>query len=204
MQATKLSSRLLLSLAVALSVACSSPADDSATPPGAAVLPIQPGQLGGFDHLVAIGRVWLGSQPTAEGLVNVRDAGATLVINARPSEEMSFPEESVVRGLGMEYRSLPFTAKTLDARTIDNFLDVMREHEGRVLLHCSSGNRVAALWAVWEIREGGLPVDEAIARARKAGLKSPELIGAIGDYLRAKGLPDGASLAPGSSGPSGP
>jgi uncharacterized protein (TIGR01244 family) len=129
----------------------------------------------------------LGGQPTPVGLANARDGGVDLVINIRPASEMSFDERSVVQGLRMRYLALPFTPTTLDDATVAAFIDEIRGRTQPVMVHCSSGNRVAALWAMYEIQELGVEPELAVARARQLGLRSPELVGYIGDWARRTG-----------------
>lgn len=175
--------------ALLLLAACSSTAGEEDAP--FAGQPIEPRQLEGLPSLVAVGpRVLIAGQPTPLGFAEARRDGITLVINLRPEGELQFDERVVVEGLGLEYVNLPVTAATLDDTRVEAFIHQMqalgrRPGSGdRVLLHCSSGNRVAALWAMYEIREGGLKPEEAVARARQAGLKSPELLQFIDDWVR--------------------
>lgn len=151
--------------------------------------PIEARAVEGLPSLVAVGpRVLIGGQPTPLGFSEARRAGVTLVLNLRPESELQFDERALVEGLGMDYVNLPVTVATLDDARVEAFIEqlhLLRRRPGsedRVLLHCSSGNRVAALWAMYELREGGLPLEQALARARQAGLKSPELVQFIGEW----------------------
>jgi uncharacterized protein (TIGR01244 family) len=180
--------------ALLLLASCSTPAGDEDAP--FTGQPIEPRQLEGLPSLVAVGpRVLIAGQPTPQGFAEARRDGVTLVINLRPEGEQQFDERTVVEGLGLDYANLPVTSATLDDARVEAFLHQMhalRRRPGtgdRVLLHCSTGNRVAALWAMYEIREGRLPVEEAVARARQAGLKSPELVQFIGEWARRQPAP---------------
>ena len=178
--------------ALLLLAACSSqpPAED----PPFTRQPIAPDGLNGFLGIMSVGpRVLLSGQPTPAGLANARDSGVTLVINVRPDDEMTFDERAVVQGLKMVYLSIPFTATTLNDTQVRMFIDTIREvrsREGetdRVLVHGNTGDRPAALWALYEITDGKVPPEEAVARARQAGLKSAELVQYIGEYSRRVG-----------------
>ncbi len=177
-----------LSAAVLLLAACSTAESEDAPFTGQ---PIAPGGIVGISGLIEVGpRVLLGGQPTPEGLQSARHAGVTLVINVRPESELTFDERQMVESLGMQYVNIPVTTQTLDDARVEAFVEqlrMLRRRPGsadRVLVHCASGNRVAALWALYEIAEGGLPPEEAVARARKAGLKSAELVQFIGDWAQ--------------------
>jgi protein tyrosine phosphatase (PTP) superfamily phosphohydrolase (DUF442 family) len=60
----------------------------------------------------------------------------------------------------------------------------MKKYEGRqVLIHCGSANRASGMYAVYLGAVKGLSTDEAIARARQAGLREAELEHDVRDYL---------------------
>ena len=50
---------------------------------------------------------------------------------------------------------------------------LLQDAKGPVLVHCASGNRVGALIALSAADEG-VPVEEALARGRAAGMTSTE------------------------------
>jgi uncharacterized protein (TIGR01244 family) len=179
--------------ALLLLAACATPEEEDAPFTGQ---PLADGNLAGVASVVEVGpRVLLAGQPTPEGLQNAKHAGVTLVINLRPESELAFNERQMVESLGMEYVNIPVTPQTLDDARVDAFLAQLGDlrlrpgSADRVLVHCSSGNRVAALWAMYEIAEGGLPPEEAVARARRAGLKSAELVQFIGEWARRREAP---------------
>lgn len=180
---------VLSALLYGLLAGCSSaPEEELPTkPPGP--FPVMIAPMPGFPSVYAVGNVLIAGQPTPIGLTNARDSGVELVINSRPLSEMTFDEASVARGLGMKYVSLPFVPLSLQPEQVAVFIRLINDNssEGRVLVHCSSGNRVAALWAMYEVSELDMPPEVAVARARKMGLRSPELIGFIGDFARSIG-----------------
>ncbi|HVQ27731.1 MAG TPA: hypothetical protein VMV01_21250, partial [Planctomycetota bacterium] len=113
------------------------------------------------------------------------------VINAQMQKELTYDERQVVQGLGMRYVDLGYTPDTLDDVLIDSFIFEIKKHkpeDGKLLLHCSSGSRAAALWAMYEIKELKVDPGTAVDRARKiAPNLSYELVIAIGDYARRVG-----------------
>jgi len=199
-------SLVLVALLVATAPGCSAPADDAekseadaqaetaeATDPAQPhePLPIVAANIAGLPNSFVVGDVIVAGKPTMEGMVNARDSGATLVINAQMQKELSYDERQVVQGLGMRYVDLGYTPDTLDDVLIDSFIFEIKKHkpeDGKLLLHCSSGSRAAALWAMYEIKELKVDPGTAVDRARKIapGL-STELVIAIGDYARRVG-----------------
>jgi len=154
-------------------------------------LPIVSANIAGLPDSVVIGDVIVSGKPTMEGMVNARDSGATLVINTQMQKELTYDERQVVQGLGMRYLDLGYTPDTLDDVLVDSFIFEIKKHkpeDGKLLLHCSSGGRAAALWAMYEIKELKVDPEKAVDRARKIapGL-STELVVSIGDYARRVG-----------------
>lgn len=119
-------------------------------------------------------------QPTAEQLAEAAKAGYKTVIDLRPpSEAHGFDEPKAAKEAGMEYVNLPVTGDSLDAATIDRFLAAMEKAERPVIVHCATSNRVGALYYAYLVLEKGVAKDEALAKAKEAGLLSPELTGKI-------------------------
>lgn len=124
--------------------------------------PIQFRNVRVFDNL------HLGGQPNADELRGAAKAGVKAVISLRPDDEKGVAEErKLVAELGVEYISIPVAGGpglTLEAaKELDSALTRLGEQP--VIVHCSSGNRVGALFAV---------------RAREIQKKSAEEAFAIG------------------------
>lgn len=115
------------------------------------------------------------AQPTAAALQVAADAGFVAVIDLRGSDEdRGLDEKAEVEALGMTYLSLPVTGE--DAISYDNAarLDrLLADIDGPVLLHCGSGNRVGALFALREKLHGAAD-EAALEKGRAAGLTSLE------------------------------
>jgi uncharacterized protein (TIGR01244 family) len=129
-------------------------------------------------HFVRPGLAVAG-QPTAAGLAELKAMGFKTVVNLRTEKEGAKDEEPVVKAAGLAYVSVPVTAETLsqaDADAVGKVLD--DPAAGPVLLHCSTANRVGAVWALLRVRQGKT-LEEAEAEARTVGLKSPALIEAV-------------------------
>lgn len=180
--------------ALLLLAACASPPPEPPAP--LAGQPMATGTIAGFKGPVTeFGTsVLVAGQPTPEGLGNARAAGVKVVIDLRPQAEQTYDEGQVVTGLGMEYVALPVTVESLTDAQAAGFVESVKaarrrlEPGERMLVHCQSGNRAAGLWAIYEIAEGPMSAEEAVGRARKAGLKSGELVAFIGEWTRRREL----------------
>lgn len=110
-------------------------------------------------------------QPDAEVLRLLGEAGFTTIIDLRTeSEDRGFEEQAAVESLGMSYISLPIAGA--DGITFENAEELDRlieSGEGRVFVHCASGNRVGALIALGASMQGASRED-AIAAGKSAGM----------------------------------
>lgn len=103
----------------------------------------------------------------------LKQAGLTAVINLRPASEQAGEDEAAaVQAAGLAYHHLPIASGAdLDRASVAQFDRLLQAHPGQaVLTHCASGNRVGALVALQAAWHQGLPVEQAIAQGRRAGL----------------------------------
>ncbi|HZW04954.1 MAG TPA: protein tyrosine phosphatase family protein [Anaerolineaceae bacterium] len=103
-------------------------------------------------------------QPTREQLAAVRDAGYEVVINLLPPESEAYlpDEEAVVRGLGMEYISIPVFWTAPTRQNLEQFFAALDRHRPRkVFVHCMMNMRVTAFVFLYRALREGAPVAEA-------------------------------------------
>jgi uncharacterized protein (TIGR01244 family) len=118
-------------------------------------------------------------QPAPEALARLKDLGFRTVVNLRTDQEGAAEERKVVESQGLRYVSVPVTVESLSLADADAVEKVLRDpSSGPVLLHCHSSNRVGAVWALIQSREGK-SLDAALAAGREAGLRSPQLEAAV-------------------------
>jgi uncharacterized protein (TIGR01244 family) len=121
--------------------------------------------------------VMAAGQPTGEQIQLLAEEGYKTLIDLRaPAEPHGVPEPEAARQNGMAYVNIPITLDTLGHATIDRFLEAMETAQRPILLHCSSSNRVGALYYAWLVLEKGVSPQEALKRSKAAGLRAPELI----------------------------
>lgn len=124
-----------------------------------------------------------GGQPTADDLARLKERGVSLVVNLRrPGEEthhadpdvarrFNFAEEAAATALGLDYVNIPISSK--DGLTRENaelLASVLAANDGKVLLHCGSGNRVGAMLALKAFYVDGTDAESAVAAGLQAGL----------------------------------
>lgn len=115
-------------------------------------------------------------QPTAAQLQELAKAGYKTVIDLRaPSEDRGFDEAQAAREAGLTYVNVPVTPSEMGVATLDGFIQALRSAERPVLVHCGTSNRVGGAYLAWLVLEKGESPEQALAKARAAGLKSDEL-----------------------------
>lgn len=164
---------------LALTCACCSPHDDHAPAPDTVASDtLAPATLGTIEHVHAQGDVFLASQPAADDFRAAQAGGVRTVIDLRkPGEVTELDEPALARELGLAYRNFPFKSpEELTDEVLDGVRAVLVDPAARpILMHCSSGNRVGAVWLAHRVLDGGLAWDAALAEAREVGLTSQAL-----------------------------
>lgn len=117
-----------------------------------------------------------GGQPDASAWPLLARHGVGTVINLRPQPEMGGRDEAAeVAAAGMKYLQIPVAgAGDVTPDNAGRLWQAVAATDGKVLVHCASGNRVGALLAVGAANELGLPLEDAIVFGRSAGLTSLE------------------------------
>lgn len=116
-------------------------------------------------------KVLSGGQPSLADLKLLKKMGVKRIINLRASDEFDDFNESVeAEKLGLEYFAIEVDGP--EAISLENAsrLDKLLADEGKTLVHCASGNRVGALFAIRAGAIQGLSSDEAIEFGKKSGL----------------------------------
>ena len=124
-------------------------------------------------------------QPSAQGLARLKELGFRTVINLRVDGEMGFVEEkALLEGQGLRYVHVPLTAATLSDADIQAERAVLDDATaGPVLIHCRSGSRVGAVWAVIQGQQGKT-LEEAEAEGRRLGMHGDAMTDAVRRLLQ--------------------
>jgi uncharacterized protein (TIGR01244 family) len=166
--------KLLLFIATALICVAAADAEDQGN---ASIAFIKAEDLKAGNAVLADVRLVASGQPDAATLRAIADSGFAAVVDLRTAtEDRGFDEKEAVNQMGMAYASLPIGGPS-DV-TFDNaaLLDhILANYEGRILVHCASGNRVGALFALRE-KLLGAAADEALAAGKAAGLTRLEAV----------------------------
>lgn len=120
-----------------------------------------------------LSRLMVGGQPMQEHFGQLKMEGFEVIINMRPDAELQgFPEKEVVESLGMIYEHLPIVGPgdiTFEhAQRLDELLQDYQDRN--VLVHCASGNRVGALFALKAYYIDGQDVQTSMQVGEQHGL----------------------------------
>jgi uncharacterized protein (TIGR01244 family) len=132
-------------------------------------------------------RVAVAGQPTPGEIVDVAQAGYKTIINLREESEIEArPEIEAAKNAGLRYISIPFSSKKPSAERVEEFLRVTDDPEiYPAFIHCSTANRVSALWMVRRVLRDGWTLEEAEKEAAQNGLTNPALLAFARDYVEA-------------------
>ncbi|WP_438397041.1 fused DSP-PTPase phosphatase/NAD kinase-like protein [Caballeronia sp. DA-9] len=118
-----------------------------------------------------------GGQPSLDQLARVSDYGFRSILNLRPvTENSGFDEHVEVARLGMRYHHLPVaTADDLTQSAAAELGQILSDKSNLpILVHCGSGNRVGALFALRAAWIHGASTDDAIKLGQQYGLTKME------------------------------
>lgn len=134
------------------------------------------------------GNIYFSAQPKISDLKTLKKQGFRSIVNLRRSSEYDeASEKKMASELGIHYAQVPFDGKS--GKLDDSFISavtkavVAHRKAGKVLVHCSSGNRVG-LWVGGHFKKDhGYSAAEALATAKKSGLKNEGLEKKLKNYL---------------------
>ena len=123
-------------------------------------------------------RLFCGGQPDAAQLADFAAAyPGGCVINLRPATETAgWDEAAAAERLGLAYVNIPVAGpQDLTRATAEAFAAAVEAHgDAATLIHCASGQRVAALLALKAAWVHGGCIEEGLAAGRSAGLSAME------------------------------
>jgi len=114
-----------------------------------------------------------GGQVTQEQLAEAAAGGYRTVVSLRMPEELQeWDEPSAVEELGMRFVSLPIPgAEGINRENAEKLAAILDDQELRpMVLHCGSGNRIGALFALIAFHLEGKDAETALKVGQEAGL----------------------------------
>lgn len=147
---------------------------------------MEPYTCGTIQNLHTMGGFFLASQPAPEDFEQAQLGGIQTVVNFRHDKEITdFDEALVVGNLGLNYVHIPWNGPAeLTDEIFERSRAMFNDVERPALVHCGSGNRVGAVWLAWRVLDEGATVEDALAEAKLAGLRTPAYREKALDYIR--------------------
>ena len=120
------------------------------------------------------GSLLLGGQPTPEHLAEAAQAGYRTILYTRGLDEIDWDEKAEVEKLGMRWIALPIAnAGELTQENALRFAEIVGDEQLHpMMVHCGSGNRVGALFALASYYRGERSAAEALEWGLSLGLTS--------------------------------
>ena len=146
--------------------------------PSTRPVPVQPSTpvppvatLSGVPLLAPMPGVYTSAQPGAGDWMRLPALGIATVINLRPRAEMPARDEAAeVRDAGLAYIEIPVVGPAeVTPENAHALWQALQRAQGKVLVHCSTGNRAGALMAL-AAHANGMASAEALALGKAAGL----------------------------------
>lgn len=134
------------------------------------------------------GKLYVSGAPVSDAFPKMAAAGVKTAIDLREPEEQKGSAEADAKKNGMRYYSSPI-ARTGDfqaAQLAAVEKIVQKNKERKIWVFCQSGSRASAWLAVHLAKAHGLPAENAMAEARKAGLEKEEMITKVRKFLHEK------------------
>ena len=123
-----------------------------------------------FDNIFVAGQI------NASDFPAMVEAGVKVIINNRPDNEepgqfSSTDAEQLAKEHGIAYHYLPMAnGQPLPENLVNDFKTIVNSTNDSILTHCRSGMRSSFLWALGQIEDGKVGVDQAIDYAQSAGI----------------------------------
>lgn len=147
--------------------ACGSDSADTAADRAAAVehaieAPTPPRAVEAPNFMVLDDHVAGAGQPALEEIPTLPEKGYSTIVNLRtPGEPYVDEERRLAEEAGLDYVHIPILPQTMSLADAQELADAIAEAEGNVLIHCASGHRVGALWALEQGLTQGLTPEQA-------------------------------------------
>ena len=123
-----------------------------------------------------------------EAIPQIKQMGFVSIINLRESSEPGADveaEEAAAKTVGLRYYHVPFNGQSPDPAAADKFLEAITTAGTEpAYIHCSGGNRAAAMWMIKRLVVDHWDVDRATKEATDLGLVSPKLKQFAIDYAQ--------------------
>jgi uncharacterized protein (TIGR01244 family) len=125
---------------------------------------------------------------TPAAIADVKKMGFVAIFNLRQASEPGADieaETAAAKDAGIKFYHIPFNGTSPDPAVVDQFLKTISEKGNEpAFIHCSSGNRAAALWLIKRVLVDKWDIDRATTEADALGKINPALKTFALDYIQ--------------------
>lgn len=125
---------------------------------------------------------------TPESMAEIKRMGFASVINLRLATETGAnidAEAAAAKVAGLRYAHVPLNGASPDPAAVDAFLDAIKDpNNNPAFIHCSGGNRAAAMWMVKRVQIDGWDIAKASDEATALGMTGATMKQFVLDYLQ--------------------
>jgi uncharacterized protein (TIGR01244 family) len=123
-----------------------------------------------------------------EAIPEIKKMGFASIINLRQANEAGADidaESAAAKAAGLRFYHIPFDGRSPDPAAADRFLEaITAKGTEPAFIHCSGGNRAAAMWMIRRLAVDHWDVDRATTEATALGMTSPALKQFAIDYAQ--------------------
>lgn len=129
-----------------------------------------------------------GGPPSENDIKKAKEIGIKAIIDLRRPEKIE-NEKTFVQSQGLEYFNIPVTPENLTRHQVDEVAKILSDPKNRpAIIHCGSGNRAGAVWALYSKYYKGMNSEEAYKEGIKKGMRSEGIRMVTKKLLNNKGL----------------
>ncbi|HEX4346601.1 MAG TPA: protein tyrosine phosphatase family protein [Vicinamibacterales bacterium] len=111
---------------------------------------------------------------TPDSVAGIKNLGYKSVINLREASEAGAnidAEEAAAKTAGINFVHIPMNSANPSPSVVEPFLKAVTDPANTpAFIHCASGNRASALWAIKRVKVDHWDTDKALAEAADLGL----------------------------------
>lgn len=120
--------------------------------------------------------IYVAGQIAENDFPSLAEAGIKVIINNRPDNEEpgqlpAAKAQELAQKHGIAYHYLPMAnGQPLPENIVEDFKSIVNTTDEPILTHCRSGMRSSFIWALGQIADGKISVDQAIESAQNADI----------------------------------
>jgi protein tyrosine phosphatase (PTP) superfamily phosphohydrolase (DUF442 family) len=138
------------------------------------------------------GTIYFSTQPKEQDFAALKENGFAAIINLREKKEKDYSESwerNLVKKQELAYYNIPFSMKNeMTDSYVDSVTTKIKKHlkSGKVLVHCSSGNRVGIWIGAHFLKDHNYSKEKSMDIAKELGLSKKMAQDKLQSYLDKK------------------